>query len=203
MADALSALSKRDPHIKKAYKELGLPPLRSRRPGFDSLFKIICAQQVSTSAARAIQNRLNEHGNPLTPEVFLSLNDDDHRQIGLSRQKGLYGRAIAEALVDGKLSLRSVARQDDETAIAMLTELKGIGPWTAEVYLLFALRRPDLWPVDDLGIVVGYQKLKGLPERPTRAEMVDAGEIYRPWRSVAARFMWHVVNSERAKNAQM
>lgn len=203
MAEALTELAGRDPDIRRAYGELGPPPLRGRRPGFDSLFKIICAQQVSTASARAIQARLNEYADPMTPEVFLGLTDDDHRKVGLSRQKGTYGRAIARALVDGDLSLRSVARQADDDAIEAMTALKGIGPWTAQVYLLFALKRPDLWPVDDLGIVVGYQKLKGLPERPTRAEMLEAGEIYRPWRSVAARFMWHVVNSERAEKDRM
>jgi len=203
MAEGIAALSALDPDFARAVDVYGVPKPRSRPPGYDSLLKIIVAQQVSTASARAIQGRLNGYADPMTPEVFLSLSEDDHRTIGLSRQKGNYGRAIAEAIVDGHISLRGVARMEDEAAIEKLVTLKGVGRWTAEIYLMFALRRPDLWPADDLGIMMGYQQLKDLPERPNRKQLWEAGEIYRPWRSVAAQMMWHIVNTGRAQNAKM
>ena len=136
--------------------------LRIRPTGFGTLLKIICGQQVSTAAARAITGRLDIYASPMTPEIFLSLQETDYRAIGLSRQKELYGRGIAEAVVSGDLNFRKIAHMDDESAIAEMTKLKGVGRWTAEVYLLFALRRPDLWPADDLGVLNGYVGLKGL-----------------------------------------
>lgn len=189
--EALADLGRRDPDFRRLNEKIGPPPIRSRSPNFASLFKIICAQQVSTASAAAIGKRLEAAATPLTPKSFLALTEGQTKLIGLSRQKAAYGRAIAEAIVEGDLKLRSVARMDDEKAIAALTLHKGIGRWTAEVYLLFALRRPDLWPVDDLGVVKGLMLFKGLSERPPRDELIAMGEAWRPWRSVVARMMWH------------
>ena len=118
-------------------------------------------------------------------------------EIGLSRQKESYGRGIAEAIINGTFSLRKIANMGDEQAISEMMNLKGIGRWTAEVYLIFALRRPDLWPIDDLGIVKGVMGMKGLTSRPSRQELVQIGELYKPWRSAAARMMWHYTNVSR------
>ena len=127
----------------------------------------------------------------MTPEAFLALDEKTLKAIGFSRMKATYGRGLAETLLDGGLDLDAVARMDDEAAIAELVRVKGIGRWSAEMYLLFALRRPDLWPVGDLAVVKGVQRLKGLSERPPPDAMTAYGEAWRPWRSVAARMLWH------------
>ena len=191
---AVETLSKRDPDLNMFYRTSGLPLLRTRSPGYGTLLKVICAQQVSTAAARAITGRLDSIAKPLTPENFMGLSDKKVREIGLSRQKENYGRGIAEAIINGTFSLRKIANMGDEQAIAEMMKLKGIGRWTAEVYLIFALRRPDLWPIDDLGIVKGVMGMKGLTSRPSRQELIQIGELYKPWRSAAARMMWHYTN---------
>ena len=194
---AVETLSKRDPDLNMFYRTSGLPLLRTRPPGYGTLLKVICAQQVSTAAARAITGRLDSISKPMTPEIFMGLSDKKVREIGLSRQKENYGRGIAEAIINGTFSLRKIANMGDEQAIAEMMNLKGIGRWTAEVYLIFALRRPDLWPIDDLGIVKGVMGMKGLTSRPSRQELIHIGELYKPWRSAAARMMWHYTNVSR------
>ena len=128
---------------------------------------------------------------------FIKLTDAELRAVGFSGQKANYGRSIARAVLDGTFSFRSVARMDDEAAIAEMVKLKGIGRWSAEIYLLFALRRPDLWPVDDLGVMLGYAALKKLPPPIAKAQLMAAGEALRPWRSVAARLLWHYYGMKR------
>ena len=194
---AVETISKRDPDLNKFYRKSGLPLLRYRPPGYGTLLKVICGQQVSTAAARAITGRLDSIAKPMTPEIFLGLSEIKVRQIGLSRQKEIYGRVIAEAIISGKFSLRKIANMEDEEAVAEMMILKGIGRWTAEVYLIFALRRPDLWPIDDLGVVKGVMGMKGLTSRPSRQELIQIGELYKPWRSAAARMMWHFTNVSR------
>ena len=193
-------MARRDKDFKRLYEISGLPGLRSRSTGYGTILKIINSQQVSVAAAKAINGRLDAVENPMRPETFLQLTEKQIREIGLSRQKAGYGRAIAEAVVEDGFNFRRVARMGDEDAIEALTSLKGVGRWTAEVYLLFALRRPDLWPVDDLGVVKGLTDLKGLAERPDREQMIELGEAWRPWRSVAARLLWHHIGEvERNK----
>jgi DNA-3-methyladenine glycosylase II len=176
-----------------------LPPLgHCRGPaaatpakGFSGLIGSVVAQQVSAASARAIWTRLNAAG-PLTPEWFLGLSDADLRVIGFSRGKMLYARGLAEAVVSGRLNFRRLHRLPDEQAISELMELKGIGRWTAEVYLLFGLQRLDVWPADDLALQVAVQKLKRLDERPNRACARRLSPSHGgPWRGVAARFLWH------------
>jgi DNA-3-methyladenine glycosylase II len=188
---ALDELGARDSHLARAYRAVGAPPLRSRPPGFDSLLRIICAQQISVAAAGAILGRLDAAVDTLTPGAFLALDDTALRDIGLSRRKVDYGRGLASDILDGRLDLDGLRRLDDEAAIGELIKARGIGRWTAEVYLLFALRRPDIWPVDDLAMVVALGRLRGEPERLSRAEMIAIGESWRPWRSAAARLLWH------------
>lgn len=195
--DGVAELAWRDADIARLFAAADLPGLRSRTTGYGTILKIISGQQVSTAAARAINGRMEALANPMTPEIFAKLSDDDLRAIGFSRQKMSYGRAIAEAILSGEFSFRRVAGMDDEAAIAEMIKLRGVGRWTAEVYLLFALRRPDIWPVDDLGIVIGMQGLKGLKERPGKKAMIEYGEAWRPWRSVAARMLWHQVDCQR------
>ena len=195
---AIEDLSQRDPDLKRFYLAFGLPELRSRRTGYGTLVKIICSQQVSTAAARAISGRLDAIAEPMTPEVFLRIPEKIVRETGLSRQKIAYARGIAEAIINGHFSFRKIASMEDDLAVEEMVKLKGVGKWTAEIYLLFALRRPDIWPVDDLGIIKGLMGLKGLSSRPSPEQMMRLGEEYRPWRSAAARMMWHYTNIARS-----
>ena len=195
--EGAAELARRDVDMARLLEVADLPGLRSRTTGFATMIKIICGQQVSTAAARAINGRLEAVAKPMTPEVFARLTNSELRAIGFSRQKMSYGRTIAKAVLAGDFSFRRVAYMEDEAAIAEMTRLRGVGRWTAEVYLLFALRRPDIWPVDDLGVVGGLQGLKGLKDRPDRATMVEYGKAWRPLRSVAARMLWHYVDCSR------
>ena len=197
MREGVQELAQRDADLAAFYQQHGLPRLWIRPTGFGSLLKIICGQQVSTAAARAITGRLDTYAKPMTPETFLSLKEGDYRAIGLSRKKEVYCRGVAEAVVMGDLNFRRIALMDDESAISEMTKLKGVGRWTAEVYLLFALRRPNLWPAADLGVLKGYVGLKGLSVRPSQREFRALGDQYRPWRSIMARMLWHYANTYR------
>lgn len=189
---ALEALAAADPDIAEAYGRCGLPPERGSEPGFAGLIRMIAGQQVSVQSARAIIERLEARADPLTAEAFLTLSDEDLRAVGFSRPKMAYGRILAEAIAAGDLDIGGLAALDDEAAIAALTAVKGIGRWTAEIYLLFALRRPDVWPAGDLALCVAAQHLKRLNERPDAKVMAALGEAWRPHRSAAARFLWHL-----------
>lgn len=189
---ALDALAACDPDFAHHYEVCGLPPVRGRSAGFAGLLHIIMAQQVSAASASAIIARLDVAAQPLTPKRFLALDDAALKRIGLSRQKMRYGRALAEDVLAGRIDLNAVERMDDEAAVEHLVQAKGVGLWTAEIYLLFALGRPDVWPADDLAVQTAAQRLKGLSERPGRAQMIEIAEPWRPYRSAAARFLWHL-----------
>lgn len=195
MQEALASLSSQDTDIARAYAAVGLPPMRARPTGFPTLVRAIVAQQVSVASARAIIGRLEAATEGLDPQAMMALDDAGMRTVGMSRQKVVYVRELAHAVLEKQLNFRRIGSLEDEVAIAELTRIKGIGRWTAEVYLLFAHRRPDIWPVDDLAVVVGLQRLKGLEERPARKEMLAIGEVWRPWRSVVARLCWHYYSS--------
>lgn len=188
----MEALAERDRDIAAAYEVCGLPPVRRHAPDFGGLMRIMAAQQVSSQAAGAIIGRLDAELPLVTPEAFLALDEEAHKRIGLSRPKQRYGRALAEDLLSGRIDLAAIAEADDETAAEALMRAKGIGRWTADVYLLFALQRPDVWPAGDLAVQVAAQKLKGLPERPVGDAMMALGDDWRPFRSAAARFLWHL-----------
>ena len=189
---ALEALAARDPDIARHYEACGLPPVRRQKTGFAGLLRIIMAQQVSAASAAALNARLAAAATPLTPSSFLALDDAALRRIGLSRPKMRYGRALAEDVQSRRIDLSRLARLGDEEAIAHLVQAKGVGRWTAEIYLLFALRRPDVWPADDLAVQTAAQRLKGLETRPRGEVMRALAEPWRPYRSAAARFLWHL-----------
>ncbi len=189
---ALDALAGRDPDLARAYAACGLPPARRRAPGFAGLLHIVLSQQVSAASTRAIIGRLDAAAPDLTPAAFLALDEAALKAIGFSRQKIRYGRALAQDLLDGRLDLEALDGLDDESATEHLTRAKGIGPWTAEIYLLFALGRPDVWPAGDLALQVAAQRLKGLAARPARARMLEIAQPWQPHRSAAARFLWHI-----------
>ncbi|MEO3428300.1 DNA-3-methyladenine glycosylase 2 family protein [Pelagibius sp. CAU 1746] len=189
---AMDALAAADPDIAEAYARCGLPPQRGSEPGFAGLMRMIAGQQVSVQSARAIVARLEERVDPLTAEQFLKASDADLKAVGLSRPKMRYGRILAGEIAAGALDIQGLEALDDAEAVAALTRVKGIGQWTAEIYLLFALKRPDVWPVGDLALCVAAQHLKKLEARPGPKAMLALGEAWRPHRSAAARFLWHL-----------
>lgn len=169
----------------------GEPPFWQREPGFSTLVYIILEQQVSLASARAAYDKLCSAVDPLNPSGFLALDDIALKSIGFSRQKTSYCRGLSTAILRGELDLPQLEMMDDATARAELTKLKGIGPWTANIYLLMALRRADIWPSNDLALIVAMQNLKKLDHRPDGNEMRELSNIWRPWRAVAARILWH------------
>ncbi|MFO0995757.1 MAG: DNA-3-methyladenine glycosylase 2 family protein [Alphaproteobacteria bacterium] len=192
---AIWELSARDRDLARICEEHGAPVLRTRPSGFPALLRIIVEQQLSVASARAIWGRLEGMLGEVTPARLVGFDDVRLRSAGLSRPKVLYARGLADAVMSGDLDSGRLAELDDEAAIEALVRVKGIGRWTAEIYLLSALGRPDVWPVDDLAIATATGRVKGLAERPARAELLEIGEAWRPWRSVAARMLWHYFRS--------
>jgi DNA-3-methyladenine glycosylase II len=195
---ALAHLGRADPDFARAIAEVGAPPPRQRPASFMGLLHVIVAQQVSTHAAKAISDRLDAALEAPTPDAFLKLSDADLRAVGFSRQKVIYGRDLAAAFTDGRLSMRRLRRQSDEDAIAAITSVKGLGVWSAEVFLLFSLQRPDVLPAHDLGLIVATQRMKRLKARPTPKKLRALAEPWRPYRSYAARMLWHYYHATPA-----
>ena len=197
---AVEVLAARDPDLATIVETYGPPPLWDREPGFPTLLHIILEQQVSLASARAAFDRLRAAGDPLSPERFLELTDDELLAIGFSRQKARYGRALAEAVAAGTLDLEQLHRLDEQAVHAALQAVPGIGPWTSTIYLLMVLLRPDMWPTGDIALAAAVGEVKGLGRRPDAAEMESLGEAWRPWRSVAARLFWHDYLSRRGRS---
>ncbi len=191
LAHGLYFLSSRDPDLAQILEELGPPPMWEREPGFPTLVHIILGQQVSLASAQAAYDRLLVAASPLTPQRFLELDDATLKAIGFSRQKTMYGRCLSRSIVEGRLDLAALGAMDDATARSALVQIKGIGPWTADIYLLMALRRPDVWPSGDLALAKAAQRIKRLAARPTPDELDAISVDWRPWRAVAARLLWH------------
>ena len=198
---AVDALAARDPLLGPIVARFGHPPLWDREPGFPTLVHVILEQQVSLASARAAFDRLGVAADPLTPGAFLRLDDAELLAIGFSRQKARYARALAAALVDGALDLDALAGLDDAAVDAALTAMPGIGPWTATIYRLMVLCRPDAWPVHDIALAQAIAEVRGLDRRPTVDEMLMLADGWRPWRAVAARILWHHYLSVRAERA--
>jgi DNA-3-methyladenine glycosylase II len=194
----VSELAGRDADLAAVVEEHGQPPLWAREPGFATLVHIVLEQQVSLASARAAFDRLLAAVSPLTPEGFLQLDDAELLAIGFSRQKGGYVRGIAASLLSGELALEEIAGLPDDEARAALIEVRGIGLWSADVYLTMALLRPDAFPAGDLALLVSAHKVKRLDARPTPDELETLSEPWRPYRAVAARILWHAYLSERA-----
>lgn len=185
-------LAASDPFFGRIVAELGAPPMWARRPGFPSLLHIILEQQVSLASARATFEKLRAIASPLTPGRFLQLGDTTLRSVGFSRQKTAYGRNLAMAVLSGNLDLTRLGTLDDNAARAELIKVKGIGSWTADIYLLMALRRPDVWPCGDLALAAATRRALRLPSLPSPVELDAIGLRWRPWRAVAARILWHL-----------
>ena len=191
--DGLAALAGRDGRIRAALDEAGRPPMALRGAGFAALLRAIAAQQVSAASARAIWARLEAAaGGRVTPGTVLALGPEGLRAAGLSRPKAGYALSIADELASGRVSLRRIQRMPDEEAVAALSALRGVGRWTAEVWLLFAAGRPDIWPAGDLALCIALQRTLGLDARPTPAEAARLTEAWSPHRSAAAILHWHI-----------
>jgi len=200
MSDPVAHLISVAPAFARAIAAGGpLPSLAVREPGFGTLLKIILEQQVSVASALAMWRKLEAACDPLEPHAFLALGDEAIRACGFSRQKAVYGRALAESIVQGRIDLAAVAAMPDDAAIRTLVQLKGIGRWSAEIYVMFALGRPDVWPADDLAIQVGVQEMFDLPARPTWRSVDDMAEPWRPHRTTAARLVWHYYLARRRR----
>lgn len=183
-------LARREPLFALVVQRHGFPPMWDRPPGFASLLHIMLEQQVSLASARASFDRLRALADPLTAGNLLRLDDPQLRAAGFSRQKTRYARAAATAVVDGSLDLEALAGLGDDDVDARLRAVVGIGPWTAAIYRLSVLGRPDAWPAGDLAVAAGIADLWRLPALPSPAETVLRAEAWRPWRAVAARLLW-------------
>ena len=190
LARAVDELASTHPEIAKIVSLYGSPPLWGREPGFASLVYTILEQQVSLASARSAYQKLKKVTGDPTPAAFMKLDDGELREIGFSRQKTEYCRILAGLILDGSLELDALKKMSDERVRDELMSIKGIGRWTADVYLLHSLGRPDIWPAGDLALRIGYQEVTGLAERPTEKELDRIGATYSPWRSAAARLFW-------------
>jgi len=192
-------LADRDEHLANVVKTYGQPRLWVRDPGFPTLVYIILEQQVSLASAKAAFDRLKGIVRPLTPRRFLKLTNAELLRIGFSRQKTLYTRLLAESLSRRYFDLGDLRDLEDDAVRKMLTTFKGIGKWTADIYLLSALRRPDIWPTGDLALATAVHEVKRLRQRPSPERLEKMSEPWRPWRAVAARLFWHHYLSKRGQ----
>jgi len=188
---SLDALGRIEPAFAKARKAIGDPEPRIRDPGYETLLRAIVSQQVSVKAAASILAKVDAAtGGAADPARVAATSDEDLRGAGLSRQKIAYVKSLAEAVLSGALDLARLPA-DDEEAIAALTAVKGIGRWSAEVYLLFAEGRTDIWPAGDLAVQIEVGRILGLDGRPTEKRIRELAEAWRPHRGAAAIFAWH------------
>lgn len=196
LATALAQLVQADPRLIPVLEKAGEPALRRGEPGFPGLARIICGQQLSTASARAISSRLQAAFDPFHHDALRRARADRLGRLGLSAAKITSIKAIANALAKGELDLDHVAQIDADAAHAALIEMHGIGPWTADIYLLFCLGHADAWPAGDLALQESARIALGLKARPTAKDMAVIADAWRPWRGVAAHLLWgyyHVV----------
>jgi DNA-3-methyladenine glycosylase II len=198
LALAARELAARDEMLAQIHAAHGDPPLWRRPTGFQTLVHIILEQQVSLKSAKAMLVRLDAAIQPFTPHRFIELGDIYLRGLGVTRQKSAYLLHLSDSIVNGDLSFAKLARLSDEEARLVLTRVKGIGSWSADVYLLMAMRRADIWPAGDLALAVAMKELKGLVRRPGPEELERLAEQWRPHRAVAARMLWQYYLGKRA-----
>lgn len=190
MVQAAEQLAARDETLAWVLATYGTPPMWRRPTGFPTLVHIILEQQVSLKSAKAMLLRLQSAITPFTPERFVHLGESYLRGLGVTRQKSAYLIHLSESIVSGEFSFRRLARLDDREAQIYLTRMRGIGSWSADVYLLMAMRRVDIWPAGDLALAVAAKELWSLQLKPTPDELEQIAERWRPYRAVAARMLW-------------
>lgn len=195
LREGLDAIAAAEPGVARALELAGYPEPRIRATGYATLLRTIVGQQVSVAAAASVWTKLEALlGESVSPELLLAAEFDALRACGLSRQKQGYARSLCELVMAGTLDLENLPA-DDEEAIAQLVRIKGIGRWSAEIYLLFAEGRPDIWPAGDLAVQAGLHKILALPARPSEKETRALAEAWRPHRGAAAIFTWHCYNN--------
>ncbi|HET9442159.1 MAG TPA: DNA-3-methyladenine glycosylase 2 family protein [Acidimicrobiales bacterium] len=198
-AAAAAELAGRDPVMRGLVEAVGPPDLRRpQRSAFEALTRSICFQQLSGKAAATIYGRFEVAvGGEVTPEAVLATPAEDLRRAGLSAAKTLSILDLAEKVLDGTVPIGRLGRLDDDELVARLVVVRGIGRWTAEMFLIFQLRRLDVWPVDDLGVRKGYARAYGLEEAPAPRRLAELGDSFRPYRSVAAWYCWRAIELEQ------
>ena len=191
----VEALAAREPAFAMVVERIGVPPPRSSEPGAQTLLRTIVGQQVSVAAARSMWAKIEAaFGSPPDLHLLLAATDEQLRAAGMSRQKSGYIRSLAELVISGELDLDKLP-EDDEEAIALLTKIKGIGRWSAEIYLLFAEGRADVFPAGDLAVLIELGRLMGLGEKPSEKQLREIAEAWRPYRGAAAILAWHSYNN--------
>lgn len=191
----LDALAAVDPVLAQGLEAVGYPAPRHRPRHFSTLLQIIAAQQISTHAAAAVWQRLEAHLGEVSPQRVIGAGEAQLRAAGLSARKAEYALDLAARCESGALNLRRLARLDDEEAIAAITAVRGLGRWSAEIYLLFAEGRPDVWPADDLAIQIAFQRLHALEQQPRGKGFYPLTRKWSPRRGAAALLMWKLYGS--------
>ena len=199
LTTALTYLSAKDENLAVAFQKYGTPPLRKRTRGFAGLAQILISQQVSTAAAATIFSRFEAAMGALEPENLLALDAAALSGVGLSRSKQRYLRILAEKIAGGELDMKKLDRADNETIYNTLVAITGIGPWSAECYLLFALRRADMFPAGDLALQHGVRMMYGMDDKPSTEALADFAQRWQPYRGAAARLLWSYYNGEMAE----
>ncbi len=188
----LNAIAKVDADLAMALKEYGYPEPRVRPKGFSALFSIVVSQQLSTHAAKAIMGRATAlFAENINPQVVNDIDEDELRHIGLSRQKVNYVKGLSDAIINKRINLELLETLSDEQVAKEITDLKGFGPWSAEIYLMFSLQREDIFPAGDLALLLALQRLKGLDEKPSSKEAREILEHWSPYRTIGSLFLWH------------
>jgi len=198
LAVACVELSKADPILGRSYELYRTPPLWAREPGFATLLQIILEQQVSLASAKACYDKLAKRVANVTPEKLLASTDAELKRDGFSRQKTAYARHLSEAILEKRVDLERLNLLDDVQVKHELIKLKGVGEWTSDIYLLMALCRPDVMPKGDIALHTAWHKLSGEP-KPHADAFLEIATRWQPYRSVAARMLWHFYLSERRK----
>lgn len=184
-------LASQDLDLKLILENHGYPPMWTRENTFETLVHIILEQQVSLASALATLNKLKEKLTEITPEKILQLSDEEMRECYVSRQKNIYIKGLANAIVNGEIDLEKLSKMSNDEVRKELVSLKGIENWTVDVYLMFTLQRTDIFPIGDLAAVNALKRLKQLPTKSTREEILEISEKWKPFRSIASMMLWH------------
>jgi DNA-3-methyladenine glycosylase II len=190
LSEGARVLAAGDPDLARIHQRLGDPPIWGRRPGFPALVKIILEQQVSLQSAAAMYRRIDAHVGGMTPPAVDRVGIAGLRRLGVTRQKAAYCHGLARQVIDGTLDLSAIARAPDDEGRRMLLDVRGLGPWSVDIYFLMALRRPDVWPRGDLALAIALRDVKGLRTVPSHEQQLELSRRWAPWRSVAARILW-------------
>lgn len=192
--EAIAHLSNSYPLLEQIIKKFGTPKLWTRPEGFETLINIIVEQMLSVKSAAAIFGRFKTLMDEVTPENILKVKDEDFRNIGLSFSKIKYIKNISKAIKENELDLVALNKLDNESAIKELTKIKGVGDWTANIYLMSCMKRADIWPYGDNALALAVQKYHNLKEYPSKKELIEIGNKYKPWRTMAAFIYWNTYN---------